>query len=125
MDLGELQLHGSWHMHDVCKWLLHLHELVAAHHLRELLSILVRCCKHHLHVHVWIHIHALSRETHLPRHHHSLELTHIAHVHVHRSRHSLRLVTNFFIWAVLILVLSQLCLSMSIRTLGFVLAVTV
>jgi hypothetical protein len=100
LHLRELDLHGRWlaHVHHVLERLLHLHELVAAHHpWRELtLHVLISLCscsvgrEHNLHVDVRVHVHSLAWETHLGGHHHaSVELVHATHVHTHLRWHAL------------------------------------
>ena len=80
--LGKLELNSWVHLrHHVVEWLLHVHELVVAHHAwreRLRLSILVVLLlgsgvggKHHLHVDIGVHVHALARESHLTGHHHT------------------------------------------------------
>lgn len=139
LNLGKFDRDRSRHLlHHVVERLLHPHELVSTHHawwevLR--LSILVTLgssigSKHHLHVDVGIHIHSLPWEAHLARHHHSTwEVANVAHVHVaHWIRHSLRLRHVHFVWtsniAVGIFILSELCLSMCVRALVLISAIS-
>lgn len=81
-------------LHHIVEWLLHIHELVPAHHAwRELLGLGVLVAlgcsvgsEHHLHVQVaGVHVHVVSWESsHLTWHHHvHWEISNVTtHVHV-------------------------------------------
>jgi hypothetical protein len=131
LNLSKLKLDWWRHLlHHVVKRLLHAHELVTTHHTWwEVLGLGVLValsnsvsCKHHLHVDVWIHVHSLTWESHLTRHHHaSWEVANVTHVHVTHwiGSHAIWLRHVHFVWTATaisssILVLSEFSLSMCI-----------
>lgn len=123
-------------MHHVIELLWHLHVVTAHHAWWELLSIVTLRCsissKHHLHVNIGVHVHTLSWETHLTWHHDVTgELSHVAHIHVHWSRNSLRLgrttrhVAHLLRRTASILVPSKFFFSVSIGAFAFEFAISV
>jgi hypothetical protein len=85
------ELEANWWNLNHWLLLLHLHEVVAAHHAwGKLLTVESWLPHQHLHVDVLVHEDSLVLEAHLRWHHHVSELVaHAAHVHVHCGRHSL------------------------------------